>query len=101
MVPTNIGRRTKKINDQVGLAMIHFAIGKCLMSKGEKEEGLNELINSFNINEKLKIKHGIGIVAPMLIQALLDVNQREEAKQFYNRAIAIAPHNGRLLSLRI
>ena len=49
----------------------------------------------------MKNRRGIGIVALMLIQALLEINRKEEAKKFYERAIAIAPHNGRPLSLRI
>ena len=91
---------SKKINNQVGLAMIHFSIGKCLLSKREKEKAVIELVNSFKINEKLKIKRGIGIVAPMLLRTLLDTQRKKEAKDFYKRAINICPKDRKLLALR-
>ena len=31
---------SKETKDQIGLAMIHFSISKCLLSKGENRKGI-------------------------------------------------------------
>ena len=90
---------SKRLNDKIGLAMTHRMIGKTLLLTGEKTKAVTELTKSFEINEELKNRYGIGIVTPPLIEAFLQLDRREQAITYCQRALAIAPNNRRLLNM--
>ncbi len=79
--------------------MVHRMIGKTLLLNGDITNAVVELTKSFEINEELKNTHGIGVVATTLIKTLLQLNQREQAISYCQRALLIDPNNRRLLKL--
>ena len=80
--------------------MVHTSMGKALLSHGDTEEAAAELRKGFEIDEGLRNRRGMGIVTPVLIQTLVKLGRGDEALAYCQRALAIAPKNGRLLKLR-
>jgi len=97
-------QRSVQIGGKLGgrrhLAMVHTSMGKALLSHGDTEEAAAELRKGFEIDEGLRNRRGMGIVTPVLIQTLVKLGRGDEALAYCQRALAIAPKNGRLLKLR-
>jgi tetratricopeptide (TPR) repeat protein len=89
-----------KLGDELGQAMVSTSLGKALLSHNETEKSITLLHKGFEINEKLQNHRGLGIVTPSLVRVLLKTNRKKEAIDCFNRAIAIAPGNKRLISLK-
>ena len=85
--------------DEIGQAMVCFGIGKAFLSHGDIEKAALKFCKSFEINEALRNRQGVGIVAPTLSRALVKLGRRDEALTYCQRALAIAPKNRRLLEL--
>ena len=85
---TNLGEGDKR-----GLAMVHTSLGKALFAHGETQKAIIELYEGFKIDESLKNRYGLDIVAPLLIKALRKLRRHEEALAYCHRAIAVSPKN--------
>jgi cold shock CspA family protein/DnaJ-domain-containing protein 1 len=79
---------------------IRSQYGKALVKDGDLNKAIVELCNSFEINERLNNCRGLEIVTPVLIQTLMKLEQHDKALAYYQRALAVAPKNQRLLELR-
>jgi tetratricopeptide (TPR) repeat protein len=89
-----------KLSDEIGQAMVCTSLGKVYLSLNDYQKAIIQLDKGFEINEKLRNRQGLGIVTPPLVRALLKTNRREDAAACYQRAIALAPKNKRILALK-
>ncbi|MEA2907833.1 MAG: hypothetical protein QOI12_5220 [Alphaproteobacteria bacterium] len=80
-----------KLNDSMHLAKVHTAFGKTLVTRGDVAAGIDHLRQGFQLDEDTKSRIGMTIVAPLLVDALREQGQHEEADAFLKRAIAVAP----------
>jgi len=81
-------------------AMVLSSWGKALLEHGQPWPAIEKLKASFEIEERLRKIVGLQIVTSSLIRALTQVDLREEAQQYMDRALAIAPEDRRLLRLK-
>nr|QNO43895.1 hypothetical protein HNHCPBFK_00025 [Methanosarcinales archaeon ANME-2c ERB4] len=90
----------ERLEDKLHLAIVHHTRGKALHAWKQFEKAAAELCESFRINESLKKRRGIDIVTPVLIKTLLTLGRADEALDYCQRALKIAPTSSHLLKLR-
>jgi tetratricopeptide (TPR) repeat protein len=90
----------RKLGDQSHLAKVYTAFGNSLFYQKKYQEAIIELINGFEIECSLKNLKGTQMVAPNLIQALINLNEFEEANKYIERALLLFPNNLKLLDLQ-
>lgn len=91
---------SEKLNYRLSLAMVNFSWGKTLLKHNKPQQAINKLKASFGINEDLQIVHGMRIVTPSLIRALVTIGQEAKAQEYCRRALKVAPGDKRLLRLQ-
>ncbi len=89
----------EQLDDSSHLAKVHTAMGQAFLAKGDTEKAIVEFDKGFTIDEHLQNPRGLEIVTPQLTYALTQLNRREEAIRYCQRALAVAPENQRLLHL--
>ena len=90
----------QQLDDQEHLAKVHTAMGKALLAHGNLEQAAVQLGKGFEIDVRLENRLGLGIVTPKLVKALVSLGRNNDALAYYQRALAISPHNQHLLKLR-
>ena len=90
----------EKLGDKLHLAIVHYTRGKALRAWKQFEKAAAELCKSFIINESLEKRRGMDIVTPVLIKTLLTLGRADEALDYCQRALEIAPTSSHLLKLR-
>jgi tetratricopeptide (TPR) repeat protein len=96
-------RRSIEIGELGGkqhLAIAHAKRGESLRAWGKFEKAAAELCESFRINESLKNRRGMDLVTQVLIKTLLKLGRADEALDYCQRALEIAPTSSHLLKLR-
>jgi tetratricopeptide (TPR) repeat protein len=89
----------ERLGDKVHLAKVHTAYGKALISRGDLAAGVDQLRKGFLLDEQNRNRRGLAIVTPLLIRNLRSQGKPEEAAEFLNRALTVAPSERALLRL--
>ena len=90
----------KELNNLEHLAKAYTAMGEALFVYQEDDKAVIELIKGFEIEEDFKHPRGLEIAIKPLIYVLVKLQREPEAKQYLERALAIAPKNRNLLALQ-
>ncbi|MBR8827978.1 MAG: tetratricopeptide repeat protein [Gomphosphaeria aponina SAG 52.96 = DSM 107014] len=86
--------------DQSHLAKVYTAMGQAFSINGDLEEAVEQLAQGFVIDKNLANIKGLTIVTPDLIYVLLQLNKHQEALDYCERALQIAPDETELLKLK-
>ena len=89
----------QELPDQPHLAKVYTAMGQALLSNGETEQAVIQLIQGFEIDEKSRNSIGLALVTQDLTCALGKLGRQNEALAYCQRALAIAPKNRQLQEL--
>jgi tetratricopeptide (TPR) repeat protein len=89
----------EKLRDKRHLAMVHTAFGRALVRR-DTSAAVDELRKGFELDAELRNRKGVGIVAPILVEALMSLGRTEDASAICERALSIAPEHRRLLQLK-
>ena len=90
----------EKLGDKRHLVITHNNRGGIMRSWGELEEAATEFCKSFEIDESLKNRHRVAISALLVIKTLLKLGRDDEALDYCQRALKIAPTSSYLLKQR-
>ncbi|HEY9299642.1 MAG TPA: tetratricopeptide repeat protein, partial [Phormidium sp.] len=90
----------EELNEQQHLAKVHTAMGQAFLAREVFERAAVELSKGFEIDESLSNVRGLRIVTPNLTYALSKLGKREEALEYCDRALKIAPNYPGFLQLR-
>jgi tetratricopeptide (TPR) repeat protein len=90
----------EELNEQQHLAKAHTAMGQAFLAHEVFEQAVDELSKGFEIDESLGNVRGLKIVTPNLTYALSKLGKREEALEYCDRVLKIAPNYPGFLQLR-
>lgn len=90
----------ERLHDKAHLAKVRTAYGQALLSHRDTVGAVAQLRQAFEIEVELRSVRGLEIVTRPLTQALIRSGNRDEALSYCDRALAIAPRNPRLHTLR-
>ena len=91
----------QQLGDQAHLAQAHTDMGQSYRKHDQLEKSLTHLKEGFLLDEQLENRSGIEKVTWQLTYVLARLNRREEALDYCQRAIKIAPNNKPLLDIEI
>jgi cold shock CspA family protein len=74
-------------------------MGRALLNHRRVRRAASELAKGFEIDETLEDRRGLNAVTPSLTRALVELDRRDEALTYCERALAVAPQSRRLRSL--
>ncbi|MEM9543874.1 MAG: tetratricopeptide repeat protein, partial [Cyanobacteria bacterium P01_E01_bin.42] len=93
-------RLCQELEDLENLAKVRIVMGEALLAYQKDEQAAIELIKGFEIEETLMNSKGVDIAIQPLIYVLVKLNREKETKQYFKRALAIAPDNQNILELQ-
>ena len=88
-----------ELNDQVHLAKVHTAMGQAFLANKDFEQAVNKLSEGFAIDETLVNIRGLKFVIPNLTDALIQLGRQQEALDYCDKCLKIAPNNSEFLQL--
>jgi tetratricopeptide (TPR) repeat protein len=82
----------EELNDRQHLAKAHTAMGQAFLARKLFEQAVDELSKGFEIDENLSNLRGLKFVIDNLTSALTRLGKLEEALEYCDRALKVAPN---------
>ncbi|MBE9098746.1 tetratricopeptide repeat protein [Vacuolonema iberomarrocanum] len=89
----------EEINDKKHLAKVHTAMGQALLARENFVQAVEHLSRGFEIDESIPNIRGLKIVTPNLTYALSKLGKAQQALEYCDRALRIAPNHVSFLEL--
>ena len=90
----------KSMNDRRHVAMVCTSWGRAFLTEHRLDQAITRLQEAFHLEEAMTNKRGLAMVTPLLLRALRESGQHNQAQEYLTRALAVAPRNDDLLKLK-